>query len=134
MLIGLLHAHRTLAYGVFLVALGNLLLVLWGGRSNPKVAAAIGALARYGLRMGGGLTIVLGAALWAVQSSYPLGTWWIWVSILLWAPVDILGGRIVLPEVALVRDGGQATARLTLAVLGQLLCVTAIFGLMSTRP
>lgn len=134
MLDGLLHLHRTLAYLVFLVVLGNLLLVLWGGRTNPRIGAAIGALARYGLRMGGGLTVVLGATLWAAQGTYPLGTPWIWASLLLWVPVELLTGRFVLPEVALVKDGGQATARLTLGVLAQLVCVAAIFGLMSTHP
>lgn len=134
MLIGLLHLHRTLAYLLFLVALSNLLLVLWGGRTHDRVAAAIGALARIGLRMGGGLTVLLGLASWGLQGRWPLSTGWLWVSLLLWVPVEVLTKRVVLPEVALVKDGGQATARLTLAVLGQLVCVAAIFGLMSTRP
>jgi heme A synthase len=133
-LTGLFHLHRTLAYLVFLVALINVVLVLSRGRSDPKTARLISMLARFGLRMGGGLTVLLGVGLWSAGAVWPLATPWLWISLCLWAPVEILNKRMVLPETQLVVDGGQGTARMWMGAIGQLLCIAVIFGLMSARP
>lgn len=134
MLTGLLHLHRTLAYLVFLTALVSVILVLSRGRTDPKMAAMVGAAVRYGIHMGGGLTVLIGLGLWAAHPSWSATTPWIWVSLLLWGPVEVLGRRLVLPEVSLVQDGGQGTSRMILGAVGQLLAIAAIFGLMSARP
>lgn len=134
MLTGLLHLHRTLAYLVFLTALISVILVLSRGRTDPKMAAMVGAAVRYGILGGGAVTVLVGLGLWAVHPSWTLGTPWIWLSILLWGPVEVLGRRLVLPEVALVKDGGQGTSRMIYGAVGQLLVIAAIFGLMSARP
>lgn len=134
MLTGLFHLHRTLAYLVFLIALINVVLVLSRGRTDAKMARLIGLLASVGLRMGGGLTVLLGIGLWAAGGAWPLATPWLWVSLCLWAPVEILNKRMLLPETQLVVDGGQGTARMVVGAIGQLLCIAMIFGLMSARP
>ncbi len=134
MLTGLNHLHRTLAYLVFLVTLINLVLTFSRGRTDPKVASAISALTRYGVRWGGGLTVLLGVALWALQGVWPITTGWLWGSILLCVPIELFGRRMILSETALVADGGQGTVRLVFGAAGQLLCVAIIFGLMSARP
>lgn len=134
MLTGLTHLHRTLAYLLFLVAMINLVLTFSRGRTDAKIAGIIDMLTRYGVRMGGGLTIVLGTVLWYVHGGYPLTTVWIWASLLMWVPVEILGKRMILAETALVADGGQGTMRMIFGAVGQLLCIAVIFGLMSVRP
>lgn len=133
MLTGIIHLHRTLGYLLFLVAMLNLGLAFARGRTDPRTASLIAALTRYGVRMGGGLTVVLGVIHWT-QSTWPLTTPWLWASLLLWVPVEILGKRMILAETALVMDGGQGTLRLILGTAGQLFAIALIFGLMSARP
>ena len=134
MLIGLLHLHRTLAYLLFVLALVNVGLALARGRTDPRMGALIGGIVRYGIRMGGGLTVLAGVGLWATRSDLPLSTGWTWASLLLWLPVEFCGSRLVLPEVAVVKDGGQASNRMLVGTLGQLFLIAVIFGLMSARP
>ena len=134
MLIGLTHLHRTLAYLVFALALVNTLLVITRGRSSDKTAQYITWVTRYGIRIAGGLTVLLGVGLWAVHPAWKVGTVWLWVSLLLWIPVEMAGTRLVLPDAATVRDGGQGSSRMIVGAVGQLLLIATIFGLMSTRP
>ena len=134
MLIGLLHLHRSLAYLLFLGALIVVGLSVARGRTDPRVAGTLDWVVRYGITWGGRVTAVIGAVMWAFISTYGVGTWWLWVSLLLWGPVEVLGKRLILPETELVRDGGQATGRLVLGAVGQLLLISVIFGLMSARP
>lgn len=133
MLIGLLHSHKALAYLIFLVALLNLVLILARARTDADTAKIAHYVHTFGLLMLGRLNIVLGIVLWALLS-YPLTTWWMWVSILLWVPAEIAGKRMVKAELQIVRDGGAASGRLTGGAAIELLCVVLIFGLMSARP
>lgn len=133
MLIGLMHTHRTLAYLLFLVALINLVLALSKGRNDPGFARGLHLSHKIGIMMLGRLNLVLGAALWYLKG-WPVTTWWLWVSFLLWGPVEVLGKRLVSPEVSHVQDGGQASGRLIAGVVAELLIVAVIFGLMSARP
>lgn len=133
-LIGLLHLHRTLAYLLFVLALVNVGLTLARARSDARSAAIVGGITRFGVRMGGGLTVLGGVGLWAMRPDLPLSTGWTWASLILWLPVELCGSRLILPEVAFVKDGGQATNRMLLGTLGQLLLIAIIFGLMSARP
>lgn len=134
MLIGLLHLHRTLGYVVFVIALLNVVLVLSRARTDPKAARLVAGLTRYGVRMAGGLNVVLGLAVWALSDHWPVSTPWLWISLLLWIPVELLGKRFVLPEAAMVQDGGQGRGGMILGAVGQLVCLAIIFGLMSARP
>lgn len=133
-LTGLLHLHRTLAYLIFVLALVNVGLTLARGRTDARTAGIVGGIARFGIRMGGGLTVLVGLGLWATHPAWPITTGWAWISLLLWVPVELCGSRLLLPEVALVKDGGQGTTRMLLGALGQLLLIAIIFGLMSARP
>ncbi|MFT5682505.1 MAG: hypothetical protein ACI8RZ_003423 [Myxococcota bacterium] len=133
MLIGLMHTHRTLAYLLFLVALVNLVLALSRGRNDPGFARGLHLSHKIGIMMLGRLSLVLGAALWYLKG-WPITTWWLWVSFLLWGPIEVLSKRLVAPEVSLVQDGGQASGRLIGGVVGELLIIAVIFGLMSARP
>ncbi len=134
MLTGLLHLHRTLGYAVFFIALVNLGLALSVARTDPRAARVLNALHKFGLLMAGRLNIVLGFALWFMLPQYTVATWWIWVSLLLWGPVEAVAVRMVKPEVALVQDGGTGSGRLLGGATLQLLIIVAIFGLMSARP
>lgn len=134
MLIGLLHLHRTLAYLLFGVALMNVGLALSRGRTDPRMAGLVGGITRYGIRMGGGLTVLGGVALWSMSPHIPLTATWTWASLVLWVPVELCGSRLLLPEVALVQDGGMGTNRMLFGALGQLLLIAIIFGLMSAHP
>lgn len=134
MLIGLLHTHRTLAYLMFLVALVNLVLALSKGRNDPGFARGLELTHKIGILMFGRVNLLLGVVLWNVHGGWPITTWWMWVSFLLWGPIEVIGKRMVAPEVALVRDGGQASGRLIAGVAAELLVIAIIFGLMSARP
>ena len=133
MLIGLMHTHRTMAYLLFLVALVNLVLALSKGRNDPTFARGLHLSHKIGILMLGRVNLVLGLALWHLKG-WPITTWWIWVSFLLWGPIEVLGKRLVTPELALVQDGGQGSGRLIGGVAAQLIVVAIIFGLMSARP
>ena len=130
---GLLHLHRTLAYLVFLVALADVVLALTKARTDPKTAGMLRWCHNVGLMWAGRLTLVGGLAL-VFATGYPLATWWLWVSLLLWGPIEAVGKRLVAPEIQAVRDGGQASGRLLSGVGIQLVCIVIIFGLMTVRP
>lgn len=133
MAVGLLHLHKSLAYLVFLVALADVVLALTRARTDPRMAGMLRWTHGVGLMWGGRLTLLCGIG-YSVASGYPLATWWLWVSLLLWGPMEAVGKRLVGPEIQAVRDGGQASGRLLSGVGIQLVCVVIIFALMSVRP
>lgn len=130
MVIGLLHTHTSLAYLIFLVALIDLVLVLAKARSDASIAKIVRWSHEIGILWFGRVTILAGLA-FVLASHYPLTSWWIWVSVLLWGPVEAMGRRFVKAELQLVEDGGEASSRLTTGTVVQLLCIVIIFGLMS---
>lgn len=129
-----MHLHRTLAYAVFFLALVQLVLVLTKARTDAKFARALDLVHRFGFLMAGRINLVLGLVLWQMSEHWTLGTWWIWVSLLLWGPIEAVSKRLVAPELSLVQDGGNASGRLLMGTAIELFCVVAIFGLMSARP
>jgi hypothetical protein len=131
---GVFHLHRVLAYVVFFLALVNVFLLLSPARNSPRVAAWVGGIARFGVVMGGRAIAVTGVLLWLRLPQHGLGAVWLWASLLLWLPVEALGRARVLPEVEAVRLGSPPSWRLFGGVVGQLLCIAAVFGLMSARP
>ena len=132
-LAALLDTHRTLAYLLFLVALVDLILAITAGRTDPRVARGLQLAERFGIVWAGRINLVLGLS-YAVASGYDLTHWWMWVSIVLWGPVEMVSLRFMRPELETVLDGGQATGRLTGGAAIQLVAITIIFGLMSARP
>ncbi len=129
----LLTIHRSLAYLVFLVALANVVLVLTKARSDARIASVLHWSHTIGLLWAGRVTMVLGLGLWHT-TGWSVGTWWIWVSLLAWGPVEALGKRKVRAETDMVRDGGRGSGGMVVGVVVQLICVIAIFGLMSAAP
>ncbi len=135
----LLESHRGLAYLVFLVSLVDVVLVLTKARTDARSASMLRWVHTLGLVWGGRITVLLGLFLFGASIAnaippYHLGTWWIWVSVLLWAPVEILGKRLGTPEIQAVIEGGAASSRLIAGAFGQLALIVVIFGLMSARP
>lgn len=132
MLTGLLHSHKYLGYLIGGIVILNFLLTLVGARKSPGLAKLLGILAKIGLQALGGIVILAGFYL--THSLNHWGSWWIWVSLGLWIPVAIVGKRVVMPEVELVKGGGQASGRMTMGTLIQLVLVVAIIGLMTVKP
>lgn len=135
----LLESHRGLAYVVFLVSLINVVLALSSARTEVRGASTLRWTHKLGIVWGGRITVLLGLLLFgsgiaAGTSPYGLGTWWVWVCIALWGPVEVLGKRLIEPEVKAVTDGGQGSGRMIGGAFGQLALIVVIFGLMSARP
>ncbi|MEL6342001.1 MAG: hypothetical protein AAFV53_02635 [Myxococcota bacterium] len=133
MLIGLIHSHSTLAYLIFVIALVNLVAVLAKARTDANIARFVRYSHEFGILWAGRVNLLLGFALWYLVG-YPATTWWIWVTILLWGPIEAMGRRFVKAELQMVQDGGQASTRLVTGTAVQLVCIVVIFGLMSVRP
>ena len=132
MLIGLLQTQRTLAYLLFLLALVNLIIALSKGRNDSGFARGLHLMHKVGILMIGRLHLLIGTGIWFLEGA-SLTMWGFWASLLLWVPVELIGRRMIAPEVTLVQDGGQASARLVAGVATQLLLIAVIFGLMSAK-
>ena len=131
-LIGLLQTQRTLSYLLFLVALVNLILALSKGRNDPGFARGLHLSHKVGILVMGRINVLIGVGVWILEGA-ALTMWGFWVSLLLWVPVELIGRWMIAPEVSLVQDGVQASARLVAGVAVQLLMVAMIFGLMSAK-
>ena len=130
----ILHSiHQLLAYLIFIVAIADVVLVLTKARSDARLASVLHWCHTLGVIWAGRITLVVGLALWHSRG-LGVGTWWIWVSLACWGPVEVVGKRLVHAETELVRDGGQGSGRMVTGVAVQLLCIIVIFGLMSARP
>ena len=132
-LIGLSHSHKYLGYLLFLLPIIQVVLVLTGARSEGPKARAVALIASKGYNIFGGIMILLGFVLF-FGKGYPMGSLWVWVSVALWAPIAICSKRIVQPECEAVLAGGEASSRMLVGTLVQLLCMVAIIGLMTVKP
>lgn len=131
---GLLHLHRTLGYVVFVVALVDLVLVLTKARTDARVAKTLGIVHTAGLMMAGRLNLLIGIALLVMMPQWSMATWWAWLGLVLWIPIEVVNKRMVKPEIEVAKDGGTASTRLTLGAALELVLIVTIFGLMSARP
>lgn len=134
MLSGMLHLHHTLAYLIFLVSIVNVMLVLSSAKTDATMAKVLKWSHDLGVLWAGRINLLVGIGLWMIQDVYSWATIWIWVSILLWGPVEVLAKRMVKPEITMVTAGGQGSGRMVSGVSLQLLLIAVIFGLMSARP
>jgi len=132
--VGLLHLHRTLGYLLFVVALVDLVLVITKARSDARLAGILSKVHTFGMMGAGRLNLVIGITLLVTGQTYPIATWWAWAGLALWVPIEIVAKRLIKPEIAVAVDGGTASGRLALGAAIELLCIVAIFGLMSARP
>jgi hypothetical protein len=132
-LTGLSHSHKYLGYLLALLPMIQLLLVLAGARKKGSLARIVGVIAGKGYNIFGGIILLLGFALF-FGLGYPMSSVFVWVSVGLWAPIAICSKRIVLPECETVLAGGEASSRMLVGTLVQLLCMVAIVGLMTVKP
>ena len=133
--VGLLHSHSGLAYIVFLAALLNLFFTLASGSLGKNSVILLTWTHRI-LLWGGRLNLLIGVIYWAVSPKNFINAslapqWWILVSILLWAPIEVMAKRFVVPELDLLEAGASKSKKLTIGVVVQLICIICIFGLMS---
>ena len=139
MLTGLQHAHKGLAYLVFFAALVNLVLALSASRSPAALSRFI-RWSHLALIWAGRVNIVIGMVfIGMLNSSDPdnfgfslVGLWWIWLSLLLWGPIEVMAKRFVLPDLQYMADGAPPRKLLT-GVVVQLVCITVVFGIMSAH-
>lgn len=132
--IGLIHGHKGLAYLMFVLALVNVVLSLMPNKNTPKMAKVM-KISHMLLMNTGRLTLLVGLSVWGlVHSSTPvMSMWWAWSALLLWGPMEVVAKRLVKPEVGYITDGGQASQKLTVGVVLELVIVAIIFGLMSVK-
>jgi hypothetical protein len=128
-----MHSHQGLGYLVFLVGLVNVVLVVAGGRSEPRTATLLHWTHLLGFMMAGRIAVVLGLALWAALPGFGVATWWTWAGLLLWAPCEVANKRFMRPEIAAVREGGVGSSRMVVGVVIELVAVIATFGIMSAH-
>jgi hypothetical protein len=127
--------HLILGNTIFFAAVCNMILALSVARSDATMARVMKWSHSIGVLWTGRLVILLGIGMVmryrGVYLSSAMGhVWQGWISIALWAPVEIMGKRMVTPDLAVVSDGGDASSRLAIGSGIQLLVVTVIIGLM----
>ena len=127
--------HMVLGNTIFFAAVCNMILALSVARSDATMARVMKWSHSVGVVWAGRLVILMGIGMVmrfkGVYLSSAMGfAWQGWVSILLWAPVEIMAKRMVRPDLDVVMDGGDASSRLAMGSGIQLLVVTVIIGLM----
>jgi hypothetical protein len=128
------HAHKGFAYFIFFLTVSQFILALIGAGVSPKLARVFAIFQLLIVRVLGPLIILAGCYLWwTLGDALPPNTWWIWVTLLLWGPVEVSSKRMVAPSVLKVVEGGNARGTLIKASLLQLLCVAGAFGLMQAN-
>jgi hypothetical protein len=132
--LGFLDGHKYLGYVVSLLPVIELLLVVTGGRRNPRFARTISMICKVGYRLVGGLVLFLGLALWHLNPTIGFFSGFIWVSILLWGGVEVASKRMVLPQCLAVISGETGSRDMVVGALIHLVCLLAITGLMTVRP
>jgi len=133
MLTGLHHLHQSLAYLVFLGALGTTALAVAGAGKKAGLAKLMGYVHRFGLLMAGRLAVVIGIGM-VPATSTPILQGWLLSGLVGWVVIEIVAKRMVKPEIEAVQGGDMATGQLIGGVVIELLLVAVIFGLMSARP
>ena len=134
---GFVHSHSGLAYLIFFAALLNLFLGLTAMTAKqPSFVSAPLKWSHSIVLWGGRLNVLIGAAYWSYggwMSASVSSQWWIILSVLLWGPIEVTSKRFVGPEVEHLASGGKPSKKLTVGVGIQLLCISAIFGIMSAK-
>jgi hypothetical protein len=129
------HTHKDLGYLVFALLVLQFLLVLSGGADKPGLRRALDIIQTLAVRVVGPILLLAGFYLWH-KIGLSVGTWWIWVSFLLWGPMEIVGKRMVRPALEPSDshpDAPPKSGKLLLGVFLQLVIVIAIFGLMTAN-
>ena len=130
MLEGMHHLHKHLGYLIFGLLFLQLVLAVAGGGKKEGSRRVLDILQTVSIRIVGPVILLAGLYLWhAIQ--YPLTTWWLGLSLLLWAPMEIVGKRMIRP--ALEETAATEGNRLVLGAILQLGIISAIIGVMSAN-
>jgi hypothetical protein len=125
------HTHKDLGYLVLALLVLQFLIVLSGGANKPVLLRALDLIQTAAVRVVGPVILLAGFYLWH-KNALSVGTWWIWVSFLLWGPMEIVGKRMVRPALE-PSDSEEKSGKLLLGVTLQLVIIISIFGLMTAN-
>ena len=130
------HGHKGLAYMIFFAALVNVVLALSVSKKPATLALVIRWIHNLLILWVGRVNILIGFAFCTVKGGFQepfLGNWWVWLSLLCWGPMEVLSKRIVKPELSYAIDGVTPGRKLFIGLICELVCIAAIFGMMSAR-
>lgn len=127
---GMHHLHKHLGYLIFGLLFLQLVLAASGGGKKEGTRRVLDILQTLSLRIVGPVVLLAGLYMWHALE-YPLTTWWLALSLVLWAPMEIVGKRMVRPalEDPSVGEGSQ----LVIGAALQLGIITAIIAVMSAN-
>lgn len=129
---GLVHLHRTLGYALVFLALANVAGALSVRHSAAHVGRIVGRSVRFGVLLGGRFVLLIGAGLF-VAEGLPWSEWWLWVTVVLWAVVELAARRMIFPETELLELGSGTLRPVVVGTTIQLLAIVGIFVLMKVR-
>ena len=130
---GLVHLHRTLGYALMFLALANVAGALSVRQSPAHVGRLVARSVRFGVLLGGRIVLVVGAGLFAAER-LPWSEWWLWVTVVLWAVVELAARRMIFPETELLELGSGTLRPIVVGTTLQLVAIVGIFVLMMVRP
>lgn len=133
--IGLMHAHKGVAYLIFVFAFINMVIVLMPNKNTPAIAKIMKIVHMVVLNLGR-TVLLLGIAVYALKyATVPvMRMWWAWSALLLWGPFEVVAKRLVKKEIECIFEGGEASSKLVIGAIVELLLVAVIFYLMSVKP
>ena len=130
---GLADLHRMLGYALMFLALANVAGALSVRHSPADVGRMVGRSVRFGVLLGGRFVVLAGAALFVLQR-LPWSGWWMWVTVVLWAVVELSARRMIFPETELLELGSGTLRPVVIGTTVQLVAIVGIFVLMKVRP
>ena len=130
MLEGMHHLHKHLGYLIFGLLFLQLVLAIAGGGKKEGTRRVLDILQTVAVRIVGPVIVLAGMYLWHTLG-YSLTTWWLGISLLLWAPMEIVGKRMIRP--ALEESGVSEGNQLVLGASLQLGIISAIIAVMSAN-
>jgi hypothetical protein len=101
--------------------------------SAAHVGRVVGRSVRFGVLLGGRLVLLVGAVLFVAQG---LGgsSWWLWVTVVLWAVVELAARRMIFPETELLELGSGTLRPVVVGTTLQLVAIVGIFVVMKVGP
>ena len=122
---GLEQLHHYLGEALVAVPIVLVILALKGARTQPKLAKLMGRIHAFGLLMPGRLVYLVGLTLMYLTGR-SITEVFILVGLIGWVPIEIVGKRLIKGELKVVADGGEASSKLLIGAIAQLLLVLTI--------